>query len=200
MPTSALVILREEDKDIKEEIREEYELSEEKKSFWGSKGHNGGGKAILFEIPELYDTKPNIPKTQNIEVGTPREGAQTPPSFSLETVSIFSSLRNKNKDESTLEVQKENILAFHEFWASLKETLFKGEGLTLAGSSKLHNLYEEDIFDFEALKSTNLDIRIFIGRKTLKNEHLNLELQQMKEEVRSQKEAEEMIYVLHLLK
>jgi len=39
-----------------------------------------------------------------------------------------------------------------------------------------------------------------MGRKILKNKHLKFELQELKEEMRSQKEAKEMVEKLHSLK
>lgn len=58
IPSSAPIILREEDEDLEDE-GEEYEKSEEKKSAERSYYHHKGGKAIQFESLELHDIEPN---------------------------------------------------------------------------------------------------------------------------------------------
>jgi len=125
-----------------------------------------------------------------MEARTPKEENQTLLGFTLNTFKIFSNPSGRRKEEPTSEVIKEDILALNEFRASLRETLSRREILALLGSYKLCNVYKEDVFDIESLKNANFKFCIIMGKKTSKNEWLKLELQQLKEQMRSQKEVE----------
>lgn len=133
---------------------------------------------------------PSSLKPQSMEARTPKEENQTLLGFTLNTFKIFSNPSGRRKEEPTSEVIKEDILALNEFRASLRETLSRREILALLGSYKLCNVYKEDVFDIESLKNANFKFCIIMGKKTSKNEWLKLELQQLKEQMRSQKEVE----------
>lgn len=154
---------------------------------------------VHVEIPKLQNTLPSSPKLQSMENRTLEEEDQTMLGFTLNTFGIFSNPSGSKNEEPTSEVTKEDIMALNGFRASLRETLLIRESLASISSSKLSNAYE-DMYDIEALKNTNFELNIIMGKKTLKNEWLKFKLQQVKEQIRLQKEVEEIIEKMQTLK